>query len=265
MKTRLFLFTLFLSLFSCSTSEDQFGKEKNETGLPEKGNELRINWIDGGGMLDLRTEIFISNDSCSWSYRKNGREKHIPFQLSEKELNQLYGLFVKNKFHLIKSRSEGEIYDRGGVEISLNVDGTSYRQNNSGSYFIEDEWKQNWENVSTAITSLTNRKLDEKKFPCHVLIDPSISDGSYPFQLGLDDGAILKKAEVELTEKQKEDGFMVKMLEGPTEVQLHLYYPDSLNQYGGKVTYLWMTDGVHFTPENNTATFYLEGEQLLIK
>ena len=259
------LFSILLLLSACSGTQEE-GTDGNSGGdLPEKAEKIKVTWGDGGGMLDLSTQIYISNDSCSWNYRKNGYEKHIGFEVSESELNGLYKVFVDNEFNKIKARSEGEVYDRGGVGISLDVDGEFYRADNSGSNFIEADWTENWRNVSSAITSLADSKMEEKKFEARVLLDESILELNYPMNVSVDGPILYTSDDGPMNPNQRAEGFKVQLLEGPTEIDVYLFYPDSLNSYGGKATYLWASEGFDFSPENNTATFYLEGEKLLLK
>ncbi len=245
--------------------ETSDGNENDSSSLPKSPKEIEIGWSDGGGMMDLSTSIFISLDSSSWDYRRNGNEKHILFETSDEELKELYQVIRDNQFDRIKIRSEGEVYDRGGVSIRLNIDGKYYDVYNSGSYFIEDDWVDNWRAVSDAITAFSATKTEELKFDCFIKMDESIITKNYPMKLSVDGPMIFNSDDGNLTEDQIQNGFTLRMLEGPTQIDLYLFYPDSTNSYGGMVIYTSEMFSFDFSSEQSKATLYLEADQILIK
>ncbi|MBN4071518.1 hypothetical protein JYT72_03290 [Crocinitomix catalasitica] len=267
MRNLSFAALLGLLLISCSDSTvDETEEDVINSVLPKSPEEVEIIWSDGGGMMDLSTGIYISADSSSWNYRRSGNEKSIAFVTSEEELDELYQVILDNQFDKIRTRSEGEVYDRGGIDIRLTVDGNYYDINNSGSYFIVEKWVKNWSAVSDAITSFTAEKLEELRFEYTIKLDKSITDGDYPINLGVDGSKIYSSAnDGPLTQDQIQNGFTSKILQGPTEIDLYLFYPDSTNSYGGQIVYSYEVFSFDFTTEQNETTFYLEGDQLMMK
>lgn len=49
------------------------------------------------------------------------------------------------------SEDKGPVYDRGGVNVTINVDGKETRIDNSGNHFIEEKWQRNFALICGAI------------------------------------------------------------------------------------------------------------------
>ena len=266
MKYLAIILLLSIGLVNCGGPQgDEKGEEGSGLTLPDNPEKIEITYHDGGGMMDLSSSAYISLDSCTWDYRRNGHEKHLTFSATETEVRDLYQVFYLSEFQLIESKSEGEVYDRGGVGITLQADDVFYDIDNSGSNFIETEWKDNWQDVSNAITEFVRKKQDDYLVECFVKIDESILSLEQPFNVGIDGAPLYNSDEDLFSDEDKENGFKVFELAGATELDLNLYYSDSLDTYGGKMSQLWISEGFNFSADNNVITFYLEDGRLAIK
>ena len=253
-----------LFLVACSDTtvgETGNGNSPEQSGLPTSPEKVKIQWNEDGGMLNRAEYILISTDSCFWDFQRYGRNKQISFELSDQEIDELYAVFVENQFDKIECRKEDGVYDRGGVRIELKADEKYIDVDNTGGSFVNDKWRKNWINVSDAITSLTQNKLKEQEFKATVRLDESIDVSDYDVKLSVEE-PIIYDSEKDGEGKRK---FDFEVLEGPTYMDLYLFVKDSLNQYGGKVTYLNEMFFFDFTPQRNEATIYLEEGKLKVK
>lgn len=136
-----------------------------------------------GGMQPVSKHLYIGSDSCyqrHWAYQTKNKTY---FKLSPTELDQLYAVFVNNKFDKLKTR-EVRTYDRGGVSVYLRLGSKNYQIHDSGSTYIKKSSLDAFKNVLNAINALVARKLEPLKQAFEVQIDSNIIKLSHSGYLG---------------------------------------------------------------------------------
>jgi hypothetical protein len=148
------------------------------TNLPEKPKQLEIKWSVDGGMLNRSEHIYISNDSCAYNLKIEGRQQFVNFALNQDLLDSLYNSFYNNNFDKIES-IEKEIYDRGGTSISIEVDGYDYEVSNSGVSYVKENYKSNYLKVESAIKTIAFDELSKQKRLIDIKLDTSITNSEH--------------------------------------------------------------------------------------
>lgn len=148
------------------------------TNLPEKPKQFNISWRVDGGMLDRSESIYISNDSCAYQLRVEGREQFVNFTLSNKILDSLYQVFYDNSFDKIETYEE-EVFDRGGTSIYMNADGDSYSVSNSGMTYIKSEFSANYAKIEGAVKTITFDEISKQKRLMDIKLDSSITNSKF--------------------------------------------------------------------------------------
>lgn len=126
-----------------------------------------------GGMLPVSHKLYMAQDSCyqkHWAYQTKNKTY---FKLTNTEFDQLYAVFVKNKFDKLKTK-EVRTYDRGGVSVYLRLGNKTYQIHDSGGTYIKASSREAFKNVLAAIRALANKKLTPLKKTLEVKIDSSI-------------------------------------------------------------------------------------------
>ena len=100
---------LMLFLTACPNSEE--AGDSNGSDIPESVNNLKITLFDGGGMLPVSYDTYISTDSAYWTYYRYRYETRIKWIPNKKEMDNLYQELRKHNFDKITSDCEGEVYD----------------------------------------------------------------------------------------------------------------------------------------------------------
>lgn len=257
---------LILMNFSCSESTVGGANEPGkDSDLPEKYSSLVIRWNDGGGMLDMSESIYLSEERSEWIFHKDGHDKKIEFTSSTKELSDLYNYLREQSFDKIKTHSEGQIYDRGGIDIYVDVDDKTFKVNNSGSTMLVDKWVSNWKNCSSKIHEFAEQKVAEKRFPLQLLLDSSINTDEYFIRLTANEELLAHTEDESLNQKQLDNGWDIQAFPAENEFELHLYYKDSTNSYGGKISYASERFWEELNPDIKKITLLLNEGKLDIK
>ncbi|MEX1002085.1 MAG: hypothetical protein WDZ35_08215 [Crocinitomicaceae bacterium] len=204
--------------------------EGQKKGPPKSPGELVIQWNDGGGMLPVSEAIYISNDSCSWKYWRYQAETVISWKAKKKELDDLYAVMVKNKFDQVTSTNEGQVYDRGGVSIHIEVDDQKYKIDNSGSSFIADQWQGNFSAISHAIQTYAKEKVNLQLLELPLNVAEEIDHLPFDITLRINNQVIYDPKNNLPFESKK-----VSVYPGDNRFEISLFYADSSNKYGGKV------------------------------
>ncbi len=116
------------------------------------------------GMVDLSENLFLSKDSCIYIKSDTGKEVKNKFILSDMEMDALYGILKQNKYSRIESRTEGEVYDRGGISIhsSWNKDKNELNVSDAGNSFVKDKWRKDWGTICDYLATLLEKKISNK-------------------------------------------------------------------------------------------------------
>ncbi|MCB9222663.1 MAG: hypothetical protein R2780_12380 [Crocinitomicaceae bacterium] len=216
------LIPVLLLLSACPASDD-LGTNNND--LPEKAEDLVIRMDDGGGMLPVWLNIYISKDSAYWSYNRYRNETVIRWVPTPEEMDKLYSNLKENDFHKIVSDCENEVYDRGGRNYQISVGGKDYQINNSGNCFIQEKWVEKYRNISGFISNYYQSKIDEQILNIPVLASNQLIELGYRIDLRFNDAAKAFTLSADTNQIEAE------LYPGSNEFVVQLFYKDSLTQY----------------------------------
>jgi len=218
--------------YSCSNGGNITDGQETSSDLPETPAKFVINWSEGGGMLNRSEHIYISYDSAAWVFDRYNQETVINWNPDKKVINDLYGILKANKVDKIKSVSEGQVYDRGGITMDINIDDKSYRLDNSGSNFIMDKWKSNYATINNAVIDYAMKEVENKK----IAIDISLLDGLFKsgYYINMD---LNEQRVIDYEKDSTSSTVSVKAFPGINQFNLQLMYKDSTNHYGSNVRF----------------------------
>ena len=183
------------------------------TALPEKmPDDFFVYYHLSGGMLDYSEDFKLSIKEGLYQVSEGGKMSRIDFTLSIQELQKIYQSFYQNSFDRIGTSTQ-EVYDRGGVSISLQAEGESYFVSNSGIYFVSSFSKDDWYRIVSMFHEKIRNLKRTKGLKVEFVLDDSIKNlkGFY-FGLGTDPFA----------EKVGLDSYVFYILKGV--VRFYLYF-----------------------------------------
>lgn len=128
----------------------------------DRPDNMVIEIGNGGGMLPISKGIYISKDSCyqsRWAYEAKNKTY---FKLSASELDQLYKVFVDNKFDGIKTRHI-QAPDRGGTSVYLRINRKTYQIHNSGGTFVKKSSAGAFKEVVSTVKNMVASKITPLK------------------------------------------------------------------------------------------------------
>lgn len=125
---------------------------------PKDFTKLSIHYQYSAGMLPDNEIIYISNDTAYRTHRQDMEEVKTGWNPSKQELDDLYHVLLENNYWKITARSSNEmVYDRGGVSLTIEVDGKETRIDNSGNSFLEEKWQGNFAAIIAEIKAAAAR------------------------------------------------------------------------------------------------------------
>jgi hypothetical protein len=159
-------------LFNAFICNEAVKQEKDSDPLPgARPEKFAVSYFLGGGMRYYGETLYISADSCTYEINDEGAKSKIYFNLSSDELDKLYKVFKDNDFHKIKTYDQ-EVYDRGGVSISLSWgNGKSANVSDGGMTFIKENWKNEWSACISALKDIISTQLGKQKKDYEIRID----------------------------------------------------------------------------------------------
>jgi hypothetical protein len=217
---------------SCSNGGSITGGTDNDSSLPKNPSKLTVNWSEGGGMLNRSEHIYISFDSAAWVFDRYNNETVISWKPEKKVIDDLYEVFRSNKIDKIKSTSEGQVFDRGGISINIEIDEKSYEIDNSGSNFIMDKWRSNYVAVNKAITDYAMKEVENQKISIEISLLDGIYKSGYYINLDINEERVINY-ETDTTSST----VSVKAYPGINQFNFQLLYKDSTNYYGSSVMF----------------------------
>lgn len=226
------VFILFGLFTSCSNGGSIVDSAENESNLPENPSKFTIDWSEGGGMLNRSQHIYISYDSAVWVFDRYNNETVISWKPEKKVIDDLYEILRTNKIDKIQSTSEGEVYDRGGISMNINIDGKSYQIDNSGSNFIMDKWKTNYTTVNNSIVDYTMKEVENRKIQIEVTLLDGLFKSGYYVNVDLNEERIF-----DYKEDSTSSTVSVKAYPGLNQFNFQLLYKDSTDYYGNAVRF----------------------------
>lgn len=175
-------------VFFKNTAQESDGGGLGVENLPKEVPEnLKISYSTDGGMLPKWERIFISKDSCYREISEHQVKNKYYFNLTEKELENLYQTLRKNNFGSIKIREEKEVYDRGGTSLDISWKGGSVEKSNSGLSFVEKRWIGNYSACVGAVTSIAKQKLDEVAHSVKIFVENTDPNPEHFFNVHIDE------------------------------------------------------------------------------
>ena len=124
-------------------------------------SNLTIEYYLGGGMRPQSETIYISNDSAFVRNMDMGEETIQNWIPEKKEMDDLYQNLIDNSFTQIESMRESNVYDRGGVVLTITVDGVRTEINDNGNSFIVAKWRDNFSSILQKIMEYKALKVGE--------------------------------------------------------------------------------------------------------
>jgi hypothetical protein len=168
-----FLLSL-LFLYSCNLkSEDN--KIVNDVFPETRPPNFKIIYNQNGGMLNISESVYISADSCSFEKNKYGNTVRVNFMLDSRQIDSLYTKLRENKFNEIETYNK-TVYDRGGSTVSVTVGDTVLVKSNSGFSFIQNEWADEYSNISGVTYALAQAEWNKKSRDFIIIVANSLKD-----------------------------------------------------------------------------------------
>lgn len=251
----LFFFSTSFAILSCSNLSSNPGNGSSDEMIKDP-KKIVVTWNKNGGMLPERTQIYISNDSCSYFTSKQGVDQLLEYRIPELDLKTLYNVFYTNKFNEIETFHE-EIYDRGGSSISLSADTQSFSVSNSGMTLIKENNKEQYAAVEKAILNFNKTQISKQSKTVIIDLDSSIANYSNYVVLYVN-GA------VEYSEEQNGEYFTLELdlLPMNNKFEIYLLKKDDKDFPVLDKRYEVLLEQL---PENNKVLLTLDGDQLIIK
>jgi hypothetical protein len=127
MQMKTFLLGLIIVMMNFSAMECDAQTSRLPKEMPEK---TEIRFSNNGGMLNAYTKILIANQTISVEEKKGNQQNPQKWtaKIEKTEQENLYQIFVENKFDTIKNdERKGIVYDAGSESVFLNLgNGKSY-------------------------------------------------------------------------------------------------------------------------------------------
>ncbi|MCB9231357.1 MAG: hypothetical protein H6581_06835 [Bacteroidia bacterium] len=113
--------------------------------LPEtRPADFRVEYFEGGGMLPESQQVTIRPDSTVDIIFLNGKKTRTVVANSAGELDDFYQKLRELRVLRIRSRDEGEVYDRGGTSVWLSWGEKSQQISDSGNLFVEEKFQADY-------------------------------------------------------------------------------------------------------------------------
>ena len=204
-----------------------------ELEIPQTAENLTIEINDGGGMLPIWYEIYISKDSAYWSYFRYEYETNIRWIPTQKEIDQLYEVLKKNEFNKIRSDCENQVYDRGGRSLHISVGNNNYSIDNSGNCFISEQWLDHYTNINQAINEYYSGKIDEQLVTIPVQVSKGLIDLGYSIKIRINEKGDFFNATADTMQQE------FTLYPGYNKFIVQLFYKDSISDNGQLIQYMY--------------------------
>jgi hypothetical protein len=164
-------FSVALNGFNCTK---QIQQGKNDP-LPDKRPEkLVIEYHLSGGMRYYSEALYLSEDSSYYTVNDGGAISRVNFKITPQDFDNLYKIFVENKFDRIGTFEE-KVYDRGGNTIFLRWDnGKMASVSNSGMTFVKDKWLNEWSLCLDAVEKIARDESAKQQKDYELRFDKSL-------------------------------------------------------------------------------------------
>ena len=218
-------------LLSCKSTSDSVDDQESSQFSPAT---FEISYYNGGGMLPMSENVLISSNESHWKYFRYGKEILVNWDTSPEELKELYGFLKKHNYSKIVSKSEGEVFDRGGLRVTIKNGEETIEIDNSGSNFIEEKWSADYKAIKQHLDDFVNTKVYHKKLNISMASSSTILSLQEKYEISVFvDGE--KGMDSESREVSASPTF--KVFEGVNKVDIRAFYRDSIGTYGNKVSF----------------------------
>ena len=121
---------------------------------PDRPDDFRAGYDYDGGSLPYGEALSYSADGGRFRLFDHGVTVEILFQPDESQLDEIYAALRENSVDRIQSDAEEEVYDRGGVSLSVEAAGQEYDISDAQRSFVRERWSEEFRNSSAAIQSV---------------------------------------------------------------------------------------------------------------
>ena len=149
------------------------------------GSDFELYYSNSGGMSPESEHIYICNDSASWKYGRYNKETIITWIPGSKDIAKIINVLAENKYLKIESREEEEVYDRGGVRMTIINNGVKKELDNSGRTFVKDQWQENFRAIRDYIKTYVKSEVDKQLIKVPFVKDVSLGMNSEPVKVWL--------------------------------------------------------------------------------
>jgi len=251
---RKFAFFIFLLIImaqiSCKTSSNS-SEEKNTTEF--SASTFEINYFEGGGMIPESRNVLISKEVSYWKFFRYGKETVVNWNTSEDELKELYQFLKKHNYSKIACEKKGQVYDRGGMTVNIKNGTSEVEINNSGSFFIEEKWLEDYKAIKKKLTDFMNTKVYHKKLNVRMSSSAQILELQHKYEI-----SVHVDGEMGMDSESRQTGASptFKVFEGLNKIDIRAFYRDSTGDYGNKVSY--QQDMIFLEATKATRTLFLD-------
>ena len=227
--------------------------------LPAKANNITIEWHKNGGFSPFYEKFIISKDSCIYDIQdKYGVYRQIKFQLSEKQIDSLYSVFVLNKFDKIETE-EYHVTDRGGTNIRLNVDSLSFYVSDSGISIVKKLYIKQYIAIEKAIISIVFDELELHKIDKIIDVNQLFEDATLDVSIVIND-------EIEYYFEKDDNSFeplVVKLFEkNNVFLVIYSFYDEQNDKYIEKNRYKYVLQEL---PTNKNLVMSIKFDNLIVE
>lgn len=227
-------------LTGCPEKEDDNSAEILTTGGDfTAASDFELFYSNSGGMSPESEHIYISSDSASWKYGRYKKETLISWIPKSEDLNNLFKVLKENNYLKIESREEQEVYDRGGVRMTIINDGEKTKLDNSGRTFVKEKWSHNFRAIRDYIKTYVKAEVDKQLIRIPFVADASLKMNSEPVKVWLNDNLFYSNVEDKV-----ETNDTITAYPGLNVFNWSIYFADSVNykndpiyQFGGEGTF----------------------------
>jgi hypothetical protein len=225
------LIGLAIFFSACKTSSTAPAEEK-----PSSFNydSFKITTYKDGGMLPESENLIISPETSHWIYRRYSKETKVSWTSSPEELRELYSFLQKHNYSKITSKSEGEVFDRGGLSITIQNGESEVKIDDSGNNFIEAKWSKDYKKIKQRLADFVNHKVYASKLSISIETSSAMREAAELYEINVySDGELGFDTEDEQTGTSP----IFKAFDGWNKIEIRTFYKDSLGPYNRKVSY----------------------------
>lgn len=148
-------------------------------------SDLVIRMNSNGGMLPQWEEVTYSGDSIIVTRFFEGAESRLGTRGDMNIMARLWRIFLDNHFERISSYEE-DVYDRGGITLSISHGGQTCEVSDAGRSLIARSDVARWERIVLAALAMRDSIVRRHGVPVSLIIDKAYDNHRVSFQIGWD-------------------------------------------------------------------------------